>query len=482
MSHHSVAIVGAGFSGLGLAIRLKQAGIDDFVVLERAGRLGGTWRDNRYPGCQCDVESNLYSFSFAPNPDWTRLFPLQPEIWAYLERCADRFGIRPHLRLGEEVTAADWDEGAARWRVRTSGGELTAGLLVGAVGGLSEPSLPDVPGRDRFRGLAFHSAEWDPALDLRGKRVAVVGTGASAVQLVPRLQPLAGRLHVLQRTPAWILPHRDRPVRPLARRLYRRLPGLQQAVRAAVYWWRESFVVAFRSVRRDSLPERLARRHLERQVADPQLRARLTPDYAIGCKRIIISNDFYPALQAPNAELIPDALAELREHSLVTAGGQEREVDAVVFATGFQVTDGPFAHRLRGRGGRLLADRWQGSPRAYRGTTVAGFPNLFLLLGPNTGLGHTSVVIMAEAQFRYVLGAIRHLRRSGRRTLEVREEAEDAFNRRIQAELAGTVWNSGGCRSWYLDRAGGNPTLWPGMTWRYRRLMRRFDPAAYAFS
>lgn len=480
--HHQVAIIGAGFSGLGMAIRLKQEGIEDFVVLEKAAALGGTWRDNRYPGCQCDVESNLYSFSFAPNPGWTRLFPLQQEIWDYLERCADRFGIRPNLRFNQAVVSAEWQEQEARWLLRTADGELTAGFLVAATGPLSEPSLPDIPGLSSFEGSKFHSACWDESADLQGKRVAVVGTGASAIQLVPRIQPLVGRLHLFQRTPAWILPHRDRPVRPLARRLYARLPWLQQAVRTGVYWWRESFVVAFMKVRRDSAPERFARSHLERQVADPELRRRLTPDYAVGCKRILISNDFYPALQQPNVELVTDAISEVRPRSIVGADGTEREVDAIVLATGFKVVDTTFAHTVRGRDGRLLSDAWQGSPRAYRGTTVAGFPNLFLLLGPNTGLGHTSVLVMVEAQIRYVLGALGHLRRVRRTRLEVSPEAEKAFNERIQRSLEGTVWNSGGCRSWYLDGQGRNPTIWPGMTWPYVRLMRRFDPAAYSFS
>jgi cation diffusion facilitator CzcD-associated flavoprotein CzcO len=482
MTHHRIAIVGAGFSGLGLGIRLKQAGIDDFVILEKAADLGGTWRDNTYPGCQCDVESNLYSFSFAPNPGWTRLFPLQQEIWDYLEGCADRYRLRPHLRFGHLVTTAEWQEGDSHWRLETSGGEVTAGFLVGAAGGLSEPSLPAIPGLEGFRGASFHSARWDHDVDLRGKRVGVVGTGASAIQIVPRIQPEVGRLHLFQRTPAWILPHRDRPVRPLAKALYRNLPWLQQAVRTGVYWWRETFAIVFMKVRPGSAPERFARHHLERQVADPELRQRLTPDYAVGCKRILISNDFYPALQEPNVELVTDAIREIRPHSVVTADGCEREVDVLVFATGFHVTDMPFAGVVRGRGGKGLSDLWQGSPRAYRGTTVAGFPNLFLLLGPNTGLGHTSVLIMLEAQLRYVLGGLRHLHRIGRGVLEVRPEVEEAFNQRIQAALEGTVWNSGGCRSWYLDKSGGNPILWPGMTWPYVRLMRRFDPAAYAFS
>jgi len=482
MTHHRVAIVGSGFSGLGMAVKLKRAGIDDFVILERADDLGGTWRDNTYPGCQCDVESNLYSFSFAPNPGWTRTYPLQAEIWDYLRQCADRYGLGPHLRHGHEVRSAIWDEAAARWRIETSAGSFSADVLVAAVGPLSEPSIPAIPGLDAFPGPHFHSAAWDHEVDLAGKRVAVIGTGASAIQLVPRIQPEVARLHLFQRTPPWVLPHRDREVRGVARALYRAVPGVQRLARFAVYWSRELFVIGFMKVRRNPVPEQLARHHLEKQVADPELRARLTPRYAIGCKRILISNDYYPAIQEPNVELVTDGVQEIRGRSIVTGDGREREVDAIILATGFRVTEMPFARWVTGRDGSCLADHWGGSPAAYRGTTVAGFPNLFLLLGPNTGLGHTSVLVMLEAQLRYVIDCLRHLERTRLATIEVRQEAQDAFNARVQSRLRDTVWNSGGCRSWYLDRTGRNATIWPGSTWPYIRIMRRFDPAAYRFS
>jgi len=481
-THHRVVIVGSGFSGLGMAIRLKQAGIDDFVILERADDLGGTWRDNSYPGCQCDVESNLYSFSFAPNTAWTRTYPLQAEIWDYLRLCVEKFGLGPHLRYRHEVRQARWDEASARWRIESSGGCFSADLLVAAVGPLSEPSLPAIPGLEGFPGPRFHSAAWDHAVDLAGKRVAVIGTGASAIQFVPRIQAQVARLQLFQRTPPWVLPHRDRPVRGMARTLYRTIPGLQRLVRLGVYWTRELFVIPFMKVRPNGPPEPLARHHLAAQVADPELQARLTPNYAIGCKRILISNDYYPAIQQPNVELVTDAIREVRGNSIVTADGSEREVDVVILATGFRVTEMPFARWVTGRDGVCLADRWQASPTAYRGTTVAGFPNLFLLLGPNTGLGHTSVLVMLEAQLRYVMGCIEHLGRSGKAAIEVLPEAQEAFNAGIQERLRDTVWNSGGCRSWYLDRTGKNTTIWPGMTWPYVRLMRRFDPAAYRMS
>jgi cation diffusion facilitator CzcD-associated flavoprotein CzcO len=480
--HHRVAIVGSGFSGLGMAVKLKQAGIDDFVILERAGDLGGTWRDNTYPGCQCDVESNLYSFSFALNPAWSRSYSPQAEIWDYLRLCAEKFRLIPHIRYRHEVLSAAWDDGAARWRIETSAGSLSADVLVAAVGPLSEPSLPSIPGLDTFTGTRFHSAAWNHHLELDGKRVAVIGTGASAIQFVPYIQPLVAQLHLFQRTPPWVLPHRDRPVSRLARRLYRSVPGFQRLVRGAVYWSRELFVLPFMKVRPNPTPERMARHHLETQVADPELRARLTPDYAIGCKRILISNNYYPAIQQPNVELVTDVIREVRGRSIVTADGSDREVDAIILATGFRVTEMPFARWVTGRNGRRLADAWSGSPAAYRGTAVSGFPNLFLLLGPNTGLGHTSVLVMLEAQLRYVMGCLRHLERSGMAAIEVLPEAQESFNAEVQSGLRDTVWNSGGCRSWYLDRTGRNTTIWPGMTWPYVRLLRRFDPAAYRLS
>jgi cation diffusion facilitator CzcD-associated flavoprotein CzcO len=479
VTHHRVVIIGSGFSGLGMAVRLKKAGSDDFVILERAADLGGTWRDNTYPGCQCDVESNLYSYSFALNPTWSRTYPLQAEIWEYLRRCAEKFQLRQHLRYNHEVQSAIWDDAASRWRIESSRGQFTADVVVAAVGPLSEPSVPAIPGLDAFPGPHFHSAAWDHAVDLTDKRVAVVGTGASAIQFVPRIQPKVAQLYLFQRTPPWVLPHRDRQVRRIGRALYRTIPGWQRLARCFVYWSRELFVIPFMKVRPDSVPEKLARRHLERQVADPELRARLTPRYTIGCKRILISNDYYPAIQKPNVEVVTDDIREVRGRTIVTGGGDEREVDVIVLATGFRVTEMPFAKRVTGRDGKCLADHWSGSPVAYRGTAVAGFPNLFFLLGPNTGLGHTSVLVMLEAQLRYVMSCLSHLERSGVAAIDVRREAQDAFNADVQLRLRDTVWNTGGCRSWYLDRTGRNTTIWPGMTWPYVRLLRQFDPSAY---
>jgi cation diffusion facilitator CzcD-associated flavoprotein CzcO len=477
--HHRVVIIGTGFAGLGMAIRLKQAGHDDFILLERAGDIGGTWRDNTYPGCQCDVPSHLYSFSFAPNPDWSRTFSHQGEIWDYLRDCAERFGIAPHVRLNHEVLESAWDEDASVWRLETSSGDLTADVLVSGTGALSEPAIPDLPGLEDFEGAAFHSAEWDHDFDLEGKRVAVIGTGASSIQFVPHIQPKVEKLHLFQRTPPWVLPHTDRPITDPERRAYRRLPLLQRLMRSSIYWARETFVLPFVRPHFAKLPEGIGRRHLRKQVPDPELRRKLTPDYTFGCKRALLSNDYYPALAQPNVEVVTDGIAEVRPGSIVAADGTEREVDAIIFGTGFRVQDMPVIERVHGRDGLSLAESWRESMQAYLGTTVAGFPNFFMLLGPNTGLGHTSVVVMVEAQIAYVMDALRAMDRHDWRTLEVREEAQRAYNERIQKGLRGTVWNAGGCASWYLDRSGRNTTLWPSFTWRFRERTRRFDPALY---
>ncbi|MFN2464341.1 MAG: flavin-containing monooxygenase [Candidatus Dormibacteria bacterium] len=474
-----VAVIGTGFSGLAAAIRLKQEGLTDFVVLERGAEVGGTWRDNTYPGCQCDVPSHLYSFSFAPNPAWSRSFSLQPEILEYLRQCADRFGIRPFIRFNHAVEMCTWNDSAERWEVQTSGGLYSARVLVAGMGGLSEPSIPPIAGLERFKGTYFHSATWNHDHDLRGHRVAVVGTGASSIQFIPKIQPDVAHLDVYQRTPPWIMPHPDRPLSEWARRTYARVPAIQRAVRDAIYWSRESFIPFFVYDRLAGVPRRIAMQHLRRQVADPGLRARLTPDYQVGCKRILISNDYYPALQQSNVEIVTTGIGEIRDRSIVSSDGTERDVDTIIFGTGFHVTDFPFAQRLRGRDRRLLADVFQDSPQAHRGTTVAGFPNLFFLLGPNTGLGHTSVVVMAEAQVEYVLDSLRFMRRRGVTSVEVKANVQQAYNERLQADLQRTVWNAGGCASWYLDATGRNTTLWPTYTFRFARQMRNFDAAEY---
>jgi cation diffusion facilitator CzcD-associated flavoprotein CzcO len=475
---HRIAIIGAGFSGLGAAIRLLEAGIDDFVVLERADDVGGTWRANTYPGCQCDVPSHLYSFSFAPNPNWTRTFSRQGEIWDYLRACVERWDLSRYLRLGVEVRDCSWQDAPAHWRLETSAGPLSANVVVAAMGALSEPSLPALPGIGSFEGPLFHSAAWRHDVDLRGARIAVLGTGASAIQIVPELAQVAGELVVYQRTPPWVLPHPDRPIRPGERALYRAAPFAQRAVRESIAWSRDTLVLGFRHPLLGRPGEALARRHLERQVRDPRLREQLRPTYRLGCKRILVSNRYYPALQRPGVTLVPHAVSELRARSIVAADGVERAADVVVAATGFRVGDPPAAHHIRGRDGRTLAAHWNGSPEAYKGTTIAGFPNLFMMLGPHTGLGHTSVLLMIESQIGYLLGALAAMDEGRIAVLEPRAGAQAAFVSRVRRRARGTVWESGGCASWYLD-AGGHSILWPDSARRFRAALRRFDVTSY---
>ncbi|MCW2991410.1 MAG: FAD-dependent pyridine nucleotide-disulfide oxidoreductase, partial [Solirubrobacterales bacterium] len=476
-----LAIVGTGFAGLGMAIRLKARGDHDFVVLERDSDVGGTWRDNTYPGCQCDIPSHLYSFSFAPNPDWSRLFPTQPEIWDYLRGCADRYGVRPHIRFDHAVEQATWDAGHGFWRIATSQGEITARVVVSGQGGLSEPQLPNIPGIESFEGAMFHSARWDHDHDLRGERVAVIGTGASSIQFIPKIQPEVGKLTLFQRTPPWIMPHPDRAVKRWEKWLFRHVPITQKLFRAGIYTFFESRVFPF--TRKPDLMkagEKIALRHMRKLIPDDaELRAKLTPGYRMGCKRILMSNTYYGALAQPNADVVTDAIAEIGADFIRTADGTRHEVDTIILGTGFYVADMPFTEWVRGRDGRTMAEVFDGSPQAYLGTTVAGFPNLFLLTGPNTGLGHNSIVYILESQFNYVLDALAQMRSRGIGSLEVKPEAQRRFNEKVQKAMEDTVWTTGGCASWYIDRNGLNTTLWPGWTWDFRRRTRHFDPAPY---
>jgi cation diffusion facilitator CzcD-associated flavoprotein CzcO len=483
MTHVRIAIIGAGFGGLGTAIRLSQRGERGFLVFERESDVGGTWWANTYPGCQCDIPSHLYSFSFAPNPDWTRTYPKQPELRDYLRRTAERFGVDERIRCDTKVTAATWDEAATRWTLETTDGTYTADIVVAAPGPLSEPSIPDLPGLEGFAGTVFHTATWNHDHDLTGRKVAFVGTGASAIQAVPEIQPIVDRMTVFQRTPPWVVPHRDRPITRAERFLYKKVPAAQRLVRSTVYGLRELLVpgLAYRPQLMNGV-EKLARRHIAKQVPDPTLRAMVTPGYAIGCKRILPSNKWYPALGAANVELLTDAIAEVRPDGVVSAGGAFREADTIIFGTGFHVTDIPLADIVRGADGRTLAEVWDRSPQAYRGATIAGFPNLFLLVGPNVGLGHNSIVFMIEAQINYVLDALAQMRDRGAARVEVRPDAVKAYNDHLQSKMGRTVWNSGGCASWYIDANGKNTTIWPDFTWRFWQQTREFDAAAYALT
>ncbi|MFD6289785.1 flavin-containing monooxygenase [Streptomyces sp. NPDC060205] len=480
--HVRVAVIGSGFGGLGAAVRLRREGVTDFVVLERAGSVGGTWRDNSYPGCACDVPSHLYSFSFAPNPDWPRTFSGQEHIRAYLEHVTDTFGLRPHLRLNSEVKLMTWDGERLRWVIETSSGTLTADLVVSATGPLSDPKVPDVPGLDTFPGKVFHSARWDHDYDLRGKRVAMIGTGASAIQIVPAIQPEVAKLTLFQRTPPWVMPRMDRAVSGAERLLHRTLPVTARLRRGLLWGIRELQVQAFTKRPGElGLVEEIARRNMFRAVKDPGLRAKLTPSYRIGCKRILLSSTYYPALAKPNVDVVASGLREVRGSTVVAADGSEAEVDAIVFGTGFHVTDMPIADRVVGADGRTLAEAWSASGmRSLRGATAAGFPNWMTIIGPNTGLGNSSMILMIESQLNYLADYVRQLDvLGGRAALDARPGAVDAWNDRVQKRMERTVWSTGGCNSWYLDENGVNTTVWPGTTTEFRGATRHVDLAEY---
>jgi cation diffusion facilitator CzcD-associated flavoprotein CzcO len=476
LAHHDVAIVGSGFAGLGMAIALRREGIEDFVVLERAAHVGGTWRDNHYPGCACDVPTPLYSFSFAANPDWSHLYAHHEEIRAYLEDCTDRFGVRPHLRLGANMTGAEWDEDRQRWIVELDDRPaLTARLLIGGFGGLSRPSFPAIEGLENFQGALFHSAQWDHDVPLEDKRVAVIGTGASAIQLIPQIARQATRVDVFQRTPPWVLPKLDRRISRTEKWLFRRVPATQRALRGVIFAITEG--VGYPITRRPRALaglEAVARRHLDRQVSDPTLRRRLTPSYRLGCKRILVSNDYYPALGRENVEVVTDPILRANEYGIVTSDGVEHPADVLVCSTGFRIEDVFLSLDIRGRDGLSLQAAWADGIEAHRGTTVAGFPNLALLSGPNTGTGSTSQVYMIEAQIRFVMQALRTMRTCGSATFEVRPEAQRTYNQWLQQRMKQTVWLQGGCNSWYLDDAGVNRTLYPGLSSSFRRSLRQF--------
>ncbi|MDX1587671.1 MAG: NAD(P)/FAD-dependent oxidoreductase [Oleiphilaceae bacterium] len=484
-THTRVAIIGTGFSGLGMAIQLKKSGEQDFRIFEKEGGVGGTWRVNHYPGCACDVQSHLYSFSFEQNPEWTRMFAPQKEIRGYLEHCADKYRLRPHIHLNTGLARAEWDEPAQLWRLEDEHGKrYTANVLISGMGGLSIPSYPNIQGVERFQGKAFHSQDWDHDYDLRGKRVAVIGTGASAIQFVPEVQKQAGQLYLHQRSAPWIMPKPDRAITEGERTLFRRLPMAQNLQRKAIYWMLESRVLPMVvSPKVLKVAKMMAKRHIRNQISDPQLRRKVTPDYEFGCKRILLSNNYYPALDQPNVEVVTDDIREITETGIVTADGKHREVDAIIYGTGFKAGDPVPKGLVKGRNGQDLQELWQEGPEAYKGSAVAGFPNLFMLMGPNTGLGHNSMVYMIESQIQYALDAINTMKRENLTSVEVDEKAQMHYNRRLQGRLGGSIWNDGGCTSWYLHpETGKNVALWPGFTFLFRQQTRQFDRQAYALN
>ncbi|MEO3757115.1 NAD(P)/FAD-dependent oxidoreductase [Mycobacterium sp. B14F4] len=485
--HIRALIIGTGFSGLGMAIALQRQNVD-FLILEKADEIGGTWRDNTYPGCACDIPSHMYSFSFEPKADWTHMWSFQPEIQDYLLGVTAKYGLRRYIRFGSHVDRAHWDDDESRWHVFTKDGrEFVAQFVISGAGGLHIPLVPEFDGLDEFRGAAFHSAEWDHSVDLTGKKVAVIGTGASAIQIVPEIVDDVAALQLYQRTPAWVMPRPNNPIPEWMRNVFTTVPGTRALMRAGIYWIHEGVGFAMtRQPRLLKIGELLGKWNIHRSIKDAELRRKLTPDYRAGCKRILNSDTYYKGIANPKAEVVTDRIARFTPTGIVTAdehGRQiEREADVVVFATGFHVTDSYTYVHIKGPKGEDLVDRWNREGiAALRGITVADMPNLFFLLGPNTALGHNSVVFMIESQIRYAAQAIAAVDKQGAEALAPTREAQDRYNDELQRELAGTVWSTGGCQSWYLDEHGVNRTLWSGMTWQYWLATRRFDASEYRF-
>jgi cation diffusion facilitator CzcD-associated flavoprotein CzcO len=477
-SPYRVAIIGAGFGGLGMALALRRAGISDFIIVDQADGLGGTWRDNVYPGAACDVPCHLYSFSFRPGR-WSRRFPPQPEILGYLRALADEHRLGPQLRFGAGVTAAEFDAGRALWTLTLSDGEtIRATSVVCAVGQLNRPALPGIPGRADFAGPSWHSARWDHGTDLAGKRVAVIGTGASAIQFVPEIARTAAHVDVYQRTPPYVLPKSDGPYTPARQEAFQRLPVVRKADRLRIFLYGELLTSGFvLSPKFLAAPMQLWRRQLQ-VITDPQLRDKCIPDYVMGCKRVLFSNDWYPTLSRPHVDLVTDPIERIAAGGVVTAGGVTRPADAIVYGTGFRTLDFLAPMSVTGLAGRRLQDEWRDGAQAYLGISVSGFPNFFILYGPSTNLGGNSIIYMLEGQINYVAAALQAQDAGELAWLDVRPDVQQAYSDWVQAASRTSVWESG-CRSWYTTAAGRNINNWPDHTFRYRHRVRRFDLARY---
>jgi cation diffusion facilitator CzcD-associated flavoprotein CzcO len=472
-----IVIVGAGLAGIAAAVNLRKLGIDDFVILEKAGGVGGTWRYNTYPGCACDVMSLMYSYSFAPHRRWTRMYAGQPEIRAYIEQVFDRYGLAARTRFGTEVRSYTYDDTTDRWELETAAGEtLRPRVVIAGIGALHNPKIPDFENLAAYRGRVVHSARWDPDLDLTGKRVAVVGTGASAVQIVPEAAEIAQQVTVVQRTAQWALPRPDRELKPFERWLFAKLPVTQRIYRYGAYWSHEAAIVLFMHPPLLPILKWMSLKHLHAQVSDPQLRARLTPDYTVGCKRILLTSTYYPALQRDNVQLVTEPISGFESTGFRTADGTLHEVDVVVLATGFATDNRLAEERVTGTGGLTIQQAWGHGMRAHLGTTVVGFPNFFLMMGPNSGGGSQSILFVIEAQAHYIAACVQMMRSEGATRLEIRADVEREFNENLHARLAKSVWNTGGCDSWFLDRSGQNRQAWPGSSvtyWRHTRVPKR---------
>ncbi|AGN19947.1 hypothetical protein J433_15097 [Corynebacterium glutamicum MT] len=476
-------IVGSGFAGLGMGAQLKRRGDHDFVIIERADDVGGTWRDNTYPGAACDVPSHLYSFSFHPNPNWSQVFSSGPEIQTYLQNFAQDEGLLPHLHFNRNMDNARWDEKEGRWHITTPGQVYIAQFLITGTGHLADESYPTIPGLESFTGEKFHSARWDHNVSLKGKRIGVVGTGASAIQIVPEMAKIASELVVFQRTPSYIIPRMERKYTDGEKRLFQRNPHVIENLRSELFWGGENTFAQRRAIPRFLAEgKKLALDHLAAQVSDEELRAKLTPSYEPGCKRVLISNTYYPALQSPITTLEASALSSINGSTVRAASGEEYELDILIFATGFEATEPPYAQLIDGCDGLNLSEHWERGMQAYQSVAVAGFPNLFSINGPNTSLGHNSIVYIIESQIEYILGAMDYMSAIGASIIEPTAEAEEAYVEHIQRNAVGTVWLDGGCNSWYVDQRTGRLTLiWPDFGYAFRDANGTFDAEGYEF-
>jgi len=478
--NNHIIITGAGFSGLAIAIRLKQAGYDDFTILEQSGDVGGTWRDNHYPGAACDIPSPVYSYSFEPNPNWSKMFSPQKEILEYLKKCADKYELRPHIRFNSQVESSKFDEKTGLWRVNIKDQlPLEGRFFVLCSGGLSRPSYPKIPGMESFQGTLMHSARWNHDFQLENSRVAVIGTGASGIQIVPAIASKVGKLSLFQRTPAWILPKPERDIGSREQKLLAKFPAYQWLMRKFLYWQYELRAIGLLKPFLMKFAQKSALKFLHRQVSDPVLRHKLTPNYTMGCKRILLSNDFYKTIGQKNVELVSDSIECLTPRGILTQDGREHEFDAVVFATGFQVAEASAPFPIVGRSGFDLAQAWRNGAEAYLGTSVAGFPNFFIIVGPNSGLGHNSIVFVIESQAQYILDAIQKITAKNLKFVDVKPETQISYNKEIVRRFKNTVWSSGNCMSWYSTDSGKNTTIWPGFSFQLHLRTKSFQMTDY---
>lgn len=477
-------IIGSGFGGICMAIRLKQQGFHNFIIVERNDEIGGTWYDNVYPGAACDVQSHLYCYSFEPNPNWSRMFGPQQEIFGYMKHCVAKYDLQKHIQFGENIISTSYNEQEKVWETKSENGNTyRSKFLISCSGGLSQPAYPDIKGLKTFKGDLFHSAKWKKSFDLKNKKVAIIGTGASAIQIIPAIVNEVEQLDVYQRTPAWVIPKPDRPMKGIEKWLFQKIPFTQTLFRTWLYWVHELMAIAFvKDTRLMKLLRKLATRYIKKIVKDVALQQKLIPNYLIGCKRILLSNEYYQALIKKNVEVVVDGIAEVNERGILTKDGVQRNIDAIVLATGFQAAEAANAFSVQGKNGKYLNEVWQDGAEAYLGTSVAGFPNFFFVVGPNTGLGHSSMILMIEAQVQYILDGLQYLQKNKLYTADVKAEIQKKYNQDIQEKLSKTVWQNGGCKSWYQTKDGKNVTLWPGFTFTFMNKTRHFEPSKYELS